>query len=104
MMRQERQHRAMGNKVIRLARQAARSFRLHCAAVRINEAMKEFGNCDDTGAIEIRLTNLKNQRLLSEYTIRDTMAHELAHLEDMTHSKGHKALTSAIKVWLWRRW
>jgi hypothetical protein len=67
---------------------------------------KCFGWCDiASGEIQIRQTSHHEiPRRLSDATIIDTIAHELAHFIEFRHGKDHNKLKNAIKVFLTIKW
>lgn len=89
----------------RMAFTAARVFKLPLAAFATNEALlygHMWGWCwTDTGVIQMRLRGWSG-KLLPEYRLIDTLAHELAHLVEPSHNRTHKVLSSAVKVFLQR--
>jgi predicted metal-dependent hydrolase len=100
-------------KIINLSWQAAKTFKIEgltkviVQAIIYDEGAKttDHGHCYKDGVIQIRHMHLaNNKRPLSPKTIRDTIAHELAHIDEFHHGKSHKQLTSALKVWLERNW
>jgi predicted metal-dependent hydrolase len=89
----------------RLARIAAKAFKLPLRELYINECLESqdmWGGCYwEYGTIEIRLRTYEGGWLNNKLVI-DTLAHELAHLVEPGHGKAHKLLWFAIAQMLQR--
>lgn len=106
-MRGAEEYRAVVERFRYLGKVAAHVWNLPLRDIRVNEALLDcFGRCWYAASIiEIRFTSLKSPaKLLPIWHLRDTLAHELAHIKEHGHTKAHRALRDAIKLWLKSNW
>ena len=99
--------------IINKGHQAAHQFKLRLNKIIVTDQLYEegrkidaFGFCNiEKGDIYIRIHSYHAKpRMLSLETIRDTLAHELAHLVDPIHSRYHTHLIWGISFWLRINW
>lgn len=99
--------RKMSKRLKILAEVASAVWDLKLKKLEINEAMDDcYGRCwGERNVIEIRLMGLKDPEvMLSADSLRETLAHELAHLVFYDHDRSHRNFTYAISWWLKRNW
>lgn len=102
MKPKQRRFEALENKIKDADALLTHAFCLPSHTLAFNNELHHAGECCEKGNITLRLTQRKSNRIMSEVTVKEILAHELAHLIYFRHGRAHTDLTTALTYWLYQ--